>query len=149
MALSPTPPTMWVHRDGRHGARLRCRAITWARWSRIGSSRRVKATTQGGSNPISRLPSTTVVVTIRLIKTYAIANAALAIVSRGAIVTTNGHTPTDTEKQSGEQPTSRQLDPRRFHLTTSLLLAAGHSSRPNGAPAGSATTATSPPCLSG
>ena len=48
----------------------------------------------------------TVVVTIRLIETYTIANASLTIVARGTIVTTDCHTPGNTYNQNREQPTS-------------------------------------------
>ena len=47
----------------------------------------------------------TVVVTIRLIETYTIANASLAIVAGGTIVTTDSYTPGDSYNQNREQPT--------------------------------------------
>jgi len=53
-------------------------------------SRAIKATPHGRPNPVSRLPAA-IVVTIGLIETYAIANAGLAVVARGAIVTTDSH----------------------------------------------------------
>jgi hypothetical protein len=56
------------------------------------------------------LPAT-VAITIGLIETDTIANAGLSIVARGAVVTTDTHTPGDTHNQNREQPTGRSLDP--------------------------------------
>ena len=149
--LSPSPyspawlraPRMRSRRNRRNwmgsGRRPVAPSVWWATSVEIGSRRDLPR----GPDPVAGAP-TTIVTKPGVVVVQADAHVgAVGIAAIGDRATCQQER-VQTDQQGDHSPTCSQVG----HFVTSLPCASGHSSSPKGAPSGSATMATLPPCRS-